>query len=59
MRKTKKQIKQLRKEIRELRDKEDLTFQDIADITGLASHQLARYHYDLSTAPLANKKQRY
>ena len=49
MRRTRKQTKQLRKEIKELRDKE-LTFQEIADTLGLASHQLARYHYELSTA---------
>jgi len=47
MRKTRKQIKQLRQAIKELRESEDNpTFQEIADTLGLKSHQLARYHYE-------------
>lgn len=58
MRRTNKQIKQLRQQIKDLRDNvgEELTFQEIADILGLKSHQIVQYHYNkLST--LANKKQ--
>ena len=49
MRKTKRQIKQLREQIKKLREEEDLTFQEIADILGLKNHQIVQYHYKLST----------
>ena len=46
----------LKQEIRDLRDKKELSFVDIARITGLKSRQVARYHY-LSYTHSGEKKE--
>lgn len=45
----------LKQEIKDLRDKKELSFVDIARITGLKSRQGARYHY-LSFPQVGDKK---